>query len=142
MGRTCDCRQSITAAKTGVANDYSVIVTLESDGNFAYIADVERKRAEFPDLCRWVVQSTLRHRLTHGIHIEDAGPSGVALIQKLRDETHLPIVPSEGRRKLEKSSRAEAVTAHFEGGRIRFPRHAEWYGPLVDEIIRFTVGKA
>jgi predicted phage terminase large subunit-like protein len=116
-----------------------VIVTIETDGVNAYVVDVERRRVEFPDLLRWVIDSAARHRPKNGIFIEDSS-AGTAIIQKLQVESRLPIIPVKVAAN-SKVARAEAVTAHFEAGKIRFPRHASWFGPLVDEMLRFPVGR-
>jgi len=128
-----------TASKTGVSNDFSVIVTLETDTVNAYVLDVVRKRVEFPDLVRLVLEQAQKHRPHGGIYIEDSS-AGIAVIQKLRSETNLPIIPVKVAAN-SKIARAEAVTAHFEAGKIRFPKHAPWYGELVDEMTRFPYGR-
>src|SRR6185503_17483565 len=38
------------AAKTGISNDYSVLVTLGVTDNALYVLDVKRRKVEFPDL--------------------------------------------------------------------------------------------
>jgi predicted phage terminase large subunit-like protein len=128
-----------TAAKTGVSNDFSVIATVQTDGVNCYVLDVVRKRVEFPDLVRLVVEQARKHRPHGGIYIEDSS-AGTAVIQKLRVESNLPVIPVKVAA-LSKVARAEAQTAHFEAGKIWFPRHAPWYGDLVDEMIRFPYGR-
>ena len=116
-----------------------MIATVQTDGVNCYVLDVVRKRVEFPDLVRLVVEQARKHRPHGGIYIEDSS-AGTAVIQKLRVESNLPVIPVKVAA-LSKVARAEAQTAHFEAGKIWFPRHAPWYGDLVDEMIRFPYGR-
>lgn len=125
------------AAKTGVGNDFSAIVTIGTDGADFFLISVERERLEFASLARRMVSVHERHH-PEKVYIEDAS-SGTPLIQELRRSTHLPIVgvPPRGT----KVARAEAVSGLFEAGKVRLPKDAPWLDAYVDEFLRFPAGK-
>jgi predicted phage terminase large subunit-like protein len=125
------------AAKTGVGNDFSAIVTIGTDGKDFFVRDVVRERLEFADLARRIVG--VQRRFSAGtVYIEDAS-SGTPLVQELRRTTSLPIVgvPPRGT----KVARAEAVSGLFEAGKVRLPRDAPWIDIFIDEFLRFPAGK-
>lgn len=125
------------AAKTGVGNDFSAIVTVGSDGKSYFILDVVRERLEFADLGRRMVGIHDRYR-PEKCYIEDAS-SGTPLVQELRRTTSLPIIgiPPRGT----KVARAESVSGLFEAGKVRLPKDAPWIETFVDEFLRFPAGK-
>ncbi|HEY1655367.1 MAG TPA: phage terminase large subunit [Candidatus Tumulicola sp.] len=130
------------AAKTGVANDCSALVTVATDGRDYFIVDVVRERLEFADLVRRTVETYERHR-PRIVYVEDAS-SGTPLIQELKRLTRLPIVgvPPRG----SKIARAEAISALFEARRVRLPERARlgavnWIEDYIAEFCRFPVGK-
>lgn len=125
------------AAKTGVANDFSAMVTVGSDGASYYLVDVLRERLEFADLARRIMSVYAEHRAER-VYVEDAS-SGTPLIQELRRSTRLPIIgiPPRGT----KVARAESVSGLFEAGKVRLPRSAPWLNVFVDEFLRFPAGK-
>lgn len=125
------------ASKTGVANDFSAIVTIGTDGKDYYLVDVVRERLEFPDLVRRM--AGVHERLhSEKVFIEDAS-SGTPLVQELRRSTNLPIIgiPPRGA----KVARAESVTGVFEAGKVRLPKSAPWSEVFIDEFLRFPAGK-
>jgi hypothetical protein len=69
------------AAKTGISNDFSAIVTVGTDGVNFYILDVVRERLEFANLARRLVGVAERHH-PGKIYIEEAS-SGTPLVQEL-----------------------------------------------------------
>jgi predicted phage terminase large subunit-like protein len=125
------------ASKTGVSNDFSVIVTIASDGRNFYVVDVVQERLEFPNLVRKIreVHTKWKPRL---IFVEEAS-AGYAVVQTLKAGTNLPIVgvPVKG----SKESRADAVSALFEAGRVYFPERAPWLDAYVDEMASFPSGR-
>lgn len=141
-----------SAAKTGLANDYSVIATLVSDRRNFYVHDIVRKRVEFPDLVRMVVEA---HAVHHpcAIFIEDSS-NGTAVVQELRRTTALPIIPvrphstaSTSDSMMEtvwrgsKEVRASAVSHLFESGRVFIRENATWTKDFITEMTRFPAGR-
>ena len=125
------------AAKTGVSNDYSAIVTLASDECDLYVVDVVRERFEFPELVRRI-QEVARKYDPSRVYVEEAS-SGFAIVQQLKHSTGLPVVgiPPKG----SKISRAEALTGLFESGRIKLPHSAPWLEAFLSEMLAFPVSR-
>jgi predicted phage terminase large subunit-like protein len=125
------------AAKTGVGNDFSAIVTIGSDGKDYYILDVVRERLEFADLARRMVGVHRRYDAER-VFIEDAS-SGTPLVQELRRTTNLPIIgiPPRGT----KIARAESVSGLCEAGKVRLPKDAPWIDVFIEEFLRFPAGR-
>jgi predicted phage terminase large subunit-like protein len=122
------------ASKTGILNDYSVIVTLIYDGAAYYVVDLVRDKLEFSDLNRAIVDAYTKHR-PMGVYIEDAS-AGTAALQALRKFSRVPVIPVPTGRS-SKSARAEAVSPLFEGGRVLLPQHAPWLEEYIDEFAAF-----
>jgi predicted phage terminase large subunit-like protein len=125
------------AAKTGISNDFSAIVTIATDRRNFYIIDVVRERVEFADLMRRMSEAYRTHR-PRMVYVEEAS-AGVQIVQEFKRTTGLPIigVPPKG----SKIARAEAVSALFESGRVFIPDHAPWVDAYVDEFCKFPAGK-
>ena len=130
------CIQAIdTAYKTGVGNDYSVIATWATNGTNYYLVDIWRGRVEYPDLRRMIAAKAEQYK-PRGILIEDAA-SGQSVIQDLRRNTPLPIIPE--RPKGSKEDRADAVSHVFESGRVFVPDQP-WVATWMDEHLIFPNG--
>jgi predicted phage terminase large subunit-like protein len=92
-----------------------------------------RQRAEFPELKRQAVALAEMWR-PQAVLIEDAA-SGQSLIQALRAETRLPILPVKPLS--DKVARATAVTPLIESGRVYLPEAAPWLTDFMDEVSSF-----
>jgi phage terminase large subunit-like protein len=66
--------------------------------------------------------------------VEDRA-SGQSLIQELRNETSLPVLPVSVDR--DKVTRAQAVTPMVEAGRVFLPASAAWVADYLDELSSF-----
>jgi predicted phage terminase large subunit-like protein len=127
--QTCD-----SAFKTGVANDFSVIATWGTEGRFFYLIDIWRSRVEYPDLKRALHQQAEKHQPA-AIYVEDAG-SGQSLIQDLKRESGLPIIPRKtGNRS--KESRVAGISGLFEAGKVVVPDGAAFVGSWIEEHVAF-----
>lgn len=125
-----------TAFKAGVGSDYSVIATWATDGNNFYVLDIWRKQVEYPELKRAIIAQATAHR-PRGIFIEDKA-SGQSIIQELRGQTPLPIIPFKVTGS--KESRADAVTPFFEAGKVFLPKDAHWADDFIEEHVAFPNG--
>lgn len=125
-----------TAYKTGESNDYSACVTMGVDRDTFYVLDVWRDKVDYPNLTR-VAQALYRRYEPNRVFVEDAA-SGQSLVQSLRQETNLPVLPV--RVDKDKVSRANAVTGMLEAGRVSIPSNAQWLGPFLDELGMFPNG--
>ena len=124
------------ANKTGVRNDYSVVLTMGEHGENFYVLDVWRRRVEYPELKRVVLTIHDQWRPSH-FYIEDTA-NATALIQQLKDESDLPIIGV--RVTASKESRAESVSGIVEAGRIVLPEDAPWLATFEDEVCSFPSG--
>ncbi len=125
-----------TAFKTGQQHDYSVGVTLYPCAEGYGLLDVWRDRVEFPALERAVISQAATHQPSH-VYVEDRA-SGQSLVQTLRRDTRLPIVPVPVDK--DKVARANAVTGLVESGRVFLPKNAPWVPAFLDELAAFPSG--
>jgi predicted phage terminase large subunit-like protein len=122
-----------TAFKAGASNDYSAAVVLGVAQAGYYVLDVWRERVEFPELKRAVAALAARWN-PHQVLVEDRA-SGQSLIQEIKAETRLPILPVKVDR--DKVSRATAITPLIEAGPVYLPRLASWLPDFLDEVSSF-----
>ena len=121
------------AFKTGQSNDYSVIVVISEAKTGFHVRLVSRGRWEFPELKRKAVALAEIWR-PNAVLVEDAA-SGQSLIQALKAETRLPILPAKPQG--DKQSRAHAVSPLVESGRVSIPPAAPWLNDFIDELTSF-----
>jgi predicted phage terminase large subunit-like protein len=122
-----------TAFKTGESNDYSVIGIFGETQNGFYLLDMVRERLDFPALKSRTIAKAAYWKPS-AVLIEDAA-SGQSLIQTLKLETRLPILPVKPLG--DKESRASSVSPLFESGRIYLPQQAPWLSDFIDELTSF-----
>jgi predicted phage terminase large subunit-like protein len=96
-----------------------------------------RRRMEYPDLKRAVVQHARLHTANF-VLIEDS-VSGTQLIQELRREGLSGLSPRKPDR--DKVMRLSAQTSLIEGGFVYLPREAAWRAEYLREITVFPNGK-
>jgi predicted phage terminase large subunit-like protein len=123
-----------TALKTGVSNDYSVLLVAASDGLNIYIVDVIRRKLEYPRLRNMVVEQFERH-LPSRVYIVSSD-NGINLLADLRTTTSMPIIAVKPGRD-SKEARVEAITGYWESGRVLLPRNAPWKADFIAEHLRF-----
>lgn len=132
-----------TANKAGELNDYSVCTTWGMvDGRY-YLLNVFRKRMNYPDLKRAVHQQANHNysrRAPDKILIEDKA-SGTQLIQDLKIEGVLQIIPYAPPKRADKLVRLFAQSAEFENGKVMLPRSAPWLDEYVRELTSFPGSK-
>jgi len=132
-----ECHRTIfsldTAFKTGLSNDYSVIGIVGEARDGFYLRHISRGRWEFPELKRQAA-ALAEIWQPHAVLIEDAA-SGQSLIQALKAETRLPILPVKPMG--DKQSRAHAVSPLVESGRVFVPSEAPWLADFLDEVTSF-----
>ena len=126
-----------TAFKTGQQNDYSVCCTMTTTPNGYAVLDVWRNRVEYPDLLKAMKSLAERHPKVSAIFVEDAA-SGQSVVQSLRRETRLPVLPAKpiGGKVL----RANKVTGTVEAHNVMLPRTAPWLQAFREEIAAFPKG--
>lgn len=123
-----------TANKSGELNDFSVCTTWGTlDKNF-YLLNVFRKRLNYPELKRAVVEQAKLHN-ANTVLIEDKA-SGTQLIQELRSELY-GITAYEAPKGMDKVLRLHAQADLFENGFVYLPSSAGWLTDYVHEITTF-----
>jgi predicted phage terminase large subunit-like protein len=128
-----------TANKSGELNDFSVCTTWTVIQNYYYLLDVFRKRLNYPDLRRAVLEQAKLHR-ANSVVIEDKA-SGTQLIQDLQHEGLYMVKPYAPPPGSDKTLRLYAQTAEFESGRVLLPRSAPWLVEYVRELTTFPGSK-
>lgn len=126
------------AAKIGVRNDESAIVKIGVTETGYYVLDCWHDRVEFPALLKRVKHLENEDPQPSAIYVEDTS-NAVALIQQLRDETTLPIVPVAA--KGSKESRVEGITGTLEAKRVFIPREAPFLTELERQLLSFPLGR-
>jgi predicted phage terminase large subunit-like protein len=121
------------AYKTGKANDYSVILVMAETKTGYYILHISRGRWEFPELKRQAIALADIWK-PNSVVIEDAA-SGQSLVQSLKAETRLPILPVKASG--DKQSRAHAISPLVESGKVSLPESASWLTDFLDEATAF-----
>lgn len=126
-----------TAIKAAQGNDASACATFEATEHGAHkLLDMKVIRAEYPQLKRAVKEAALRFAPA-AILIEDKA-SGQSLIQDLRREGGLPIIPILPRG--DKLTRFARVTPMIEAGMVWLPRDAAWLAAFESELLAFPQG--
>jgi predicted phage terminase large subunit-like protein len=126
-----------TATKAGTTNDYSVCTTWLMRGADYYLLDVLRRRLEYPELKRAVIDHAAKHHAT-AVLIEDAG-TGTPLVAELRRGDKLRPIPIRPDR--DKIVRLEGQTAVIEAGHVLLPEEAPWLDDFLTEILAFPYGR-
>lgn len=122
-----------TANKDTELSDFSVCTTWGLLKGQMYLLHVLRKRLNYPDLKRAVLEQERLHQAT-AILIEDRA-SGTQLIQDLRRDGLNKIHPQNPQG--DKAMRLHVQTPWFEGGKILLPKEAHWLLEYRKELTAF-----
>lgn len=126
-----------TANKAAEINDPSACTTWLVTDRGAYLVHVLCERMEYPAL-RKAAKALAERFKPHALLIEDKA-SGQQLIQDLRNETALPVIPIEPEG--DKVTRASVESPQIESGRVWLPEAAEWMLDYEMEVGRFPLSK-
>jgi predicted phage terminase large subunit-like protein len=126
-----------TANKSTELSDYSVCTTWGRKGKNLYLLNVYRRRLEFPDLKRAIVQMASQYG-ARNVLIEDKA-SGTQLIQDLTRDGLYGVTRCEP--KMDKVMRLHSITSTIENGMVFLPAKAEWLDEYLHEITTFPHGK-
>lgn len=126
-----------SACKESELADYSVCTTWGVYKEKAYLLHVLRKRMDYPELKRTVIEHRKLWKATK-VLIEDKA-SGIQLIQELRfkEMPQAIAVKPEG----DKLMRMHAQTAFIENGFALFPKNAPWLEGYIKELTSFPKSK-
>jgi predicted phage terminase large subunit-like protein len=128
-----------TANKVGELNDYSVCTTWgvkrAAREMTYYLLDVFRKRLNYPDLKRAVIE--LQKRFPRSVVIIEDKASGTQLIQELKREGGMLIKPYLPPTGTDKELRVDAQSIDFANGCVFLRRPAAWLNDYVAELTGF-----
>lgn len=100
-----------------------------------YLLDVFRKRLDYPDLKRAVVEQFKRYR-PYKVLIEEKS-SGISLLQDLRADGVFRVEAYKPPTGIDKQMRLGAQSIKFEQGSVVLPARAPWLDEYVREITGF-----
>jgi predicted phage terminase large subunit-like protein len=126
-----------TACKSSELNDYSVCTTWGLKGKRLYLLNVFRRRVEYPELKRMIIEQAKLYG-AKVVLIEDKA-SGTQLIQDLIADGFNSVkryVP-----KLEKVLRLNSVTNLIENGFVYLPENEPWLAEYIHELVTFPRSK-
>lgn len=126
-------------------SDFSACVTAYVTPYGVFIADVFQGRLNFPDLKQRMIdmhQQWSRYSRISRICIENR-VAGTSMLQSLRKDSHLPVIPMEPESKLGKSKlqRANSVAGYVQSGRVIFRAGATWLPEFEDQLLKFPNAK-
>jgi predicted phage terminase large subunit-like protein len=124
-----------TANKAGELNDFSVCTTWGVKGKDFYLLDVFRKRLNYPELKRKVIE--LQKRFPRSVVIIEDKASGTQLIQELKREGVMLIKPYSPPTGTDKEIRVDAQSIYFENGRVFLRRPVPWLNDYIAELTGF-----
>lgn len=125
-----------TAIKSGSTHDASVCLVFAEQEGKSYLLDAQVMRVEYPDLKR--AFTTLAAQWQPQVILIEDRASGQQLLQDMRRETQLPIIPRNP--KVDKVTRFAAVSALIEAGRVVLPEQAAWLADFETELFAFPNG--
>lgn len=117
---------------------YSVCTTWAVTRIGAYLLDVYRERLNYPDLKRAAMN--LASRWEPGTVLVEDKSTGQSLIQELREETSVPVVPIEPEG--DKITRMVVESSAYESGWVLHPEHANWLPDFESELAGFPFAPA
>jgi predicted phage terminase large subunit-like protein len=126
------------AEKAGARSNYTVaLVWIEDMQGNHYLADVLRKRMEFPEIVKRVEELAAKWN-AGAILVEDAG-AGVQYIQTRTGKAPAPVIPVAVKG-TDKEFRFDGVTPMFEAGEVWLPARAQWLADYETEVLAFPNG--
>ena len=126
-----------TAFKDKTGADYSVCTTWGETATGCYLLNVWRGKVEFPELKRTAVNLYDRDNPS-AVLVEDKA-SGQSLIQELRRDTKLPVIPVKV--DTDKTARVNATSPLIEAGKVFLPESAHWLYDYIEELSAFPAGE-
>lgn len=122
-----------TAIKAGEGHDASACATFRVVGGMHHLVDMLEVRLEYPALKRLIVSHAARHRPDY-VLMEDKA-SGQSLLQDLRRETDLPLLPIAPQG--DKMMRLVRVSPLMEAGKVALPTQAPWLAAFEAQLFAF-----
>lgn len=132
------------AEKATVRSKYTAVgVWIETVDGRHYLAEVKRKRVEFPEMIT-LIEDTAQSWINRGypvkaILVEDAA-NGTPYLQQRKGRAPAPLISIPKPSADSKTRRFDGVTPMFESGEVLLPKHAVWLPDYEDEILAFPDG--
>lgn len=126
-----------TAFEKGNETSRTACAVLAETKDFYYVLDIYADRIEFPELVD-VTKSKYSQYIPDRVFIEHKA-SGHSLIQQLRRDTKIPIVPVKA--STDKVARVHAISGTVEAGRVKLPARAPWLSEFLHEVCSFPSAK-
>ena len=126
-----------TANKASELNDFSVCTSWGIKGCDLYLLEVWRRRLDYPELKRAVLERHIRWR-PDVVLIEDKA-SGTQLIQELIEQGLHAVTRYQPQS--DKIMRMHAQTAMIENGFVHLPQAAPWLAEYLHELAVFPKGR-
>lgn len=120
-------------------SDWSVCTTWHQRKNDFYLLHVYRKRLEFPDLKRAVVNYAAAADLNRPVVLIEDVSIGTSLLQQLRVEGKVRVIGI--RPQGSKQDRMSAQSPVIEAGSLLLPRSAPWLEAYLAELLAFPTAK-
>lgn len=127
-----------TAFKEKTQNDRTCGIKWGVTDTGIYILDFVGKRKEYPQMRQEIIDFAASY-MPNEVLIEDKA-SGQSVIQDLRQNTKLPIIPVEVPANMDKVQKANTITPLIIAGRVFVPSRAIWLKDLLDELSIFPKG--
>ena len=122
-----------TASKDSELNDFSALTVWAETEDGYYLLETYKEKLRYPDLKKAVINFAERDN-PDVILIEDKS-SGIALIQDLKTDTKLPVIPVNPVQS--KVVRLDCCAPLIESGQVWLPTKAPWLIDLEQELINF-----
>lgn len=134
-----DCAEKATTRSKYTAAG----VWIEDVSNRHYLAEVRRKRCEFPEMIL-LIEDLAKSWIDRGYHIdailvEDAA-NGTPYLQQRKGLAPAPLITIPKPSVDNKVRRFDGVTTMWEGGEVLLPRSARWLPDYEDELLAFPGG--
>ncbi len=131
-----------TAFKTGKDNDWSVGISVGEAEDGFYLIDLVKAKVPYYALKEMIISFYNKHERVYAVIIEDKA-SGQSIIQDLRAQTRIPILPAVLGVNMErdKVGRAQLTSAHAHAGNVYLPRNTNWTHDFLEEVCSFPLAR-
>lgn len=126
-----------TAFEKGEENSRTACCTWVETKTGYFLVDVWANRVEFPELVE-IAKAKYKQYLPDRVYIEHKA-SGLSLIQQLRRDTKIPMLPVKA--ETDKANRVHAISGIVEAGRVFLPARASWLSEFLHEVCGFPAAK-
>jgi len=124
-----------TGFKEKTSNDFSCCTTWGVAQNGYYLMDLWKERVQYPELKRQA--KALHMKYQPGCVLIEDKASGQSLIQELKRDTRIPVIPVSKNKGDDKVSLANSCTPLIEAGKVFLPESLPWLSDYLDSMASF-----